>query len=251
MLAVRREMTLGCGIDLVWVPGGEFTMGSAAGNEDERPPRRVVVDGFYMGRREVTNAQYERFRAMHRAYRPYACRGDDMPVVNVSWHESCAFCRWVSAKEKVVCRLPTEAEWELAARGTDGRAYPWGEEPPTPRAGRANYGEGASRRRWAADGHAFAAPVGSFPAGASVHGCLDMAGNVWEWCRDWYAPYEAIAGRPDVNPTGPSAGAEKVARGGSWYNDADCLRCTCRLDKKPTIRSDLIGFRVVVVLERE
>jgi formylglycine-generating enzyme required for sulfatase activity len=162
-----------------------------------------------------------------------------------------AFCKWLSRSGGSVYRLPTEAEWEVAARGTDGRRYPWGNEAVD--AGgtyRANYAPSKDKNSWGLDGFPYAAPVGSFPAGASPFGCLDMAGNVWEWCHDWYdAGYYAQS--PAENPRGPESGKERVLRGGSWYHPSELSRPANRDKLRPDISQASIGFRVVMQSKTE
>ena len=252
-----KEVTGRVGMKMLWVPGGAFKMGSGAADPDERPVRTVRVKGFYIGRTEVTNAQYEGFDPQHAKKRGRYSKAPNDPVVRVGWNQAAAFCRWLSKNEGKRYRLPTEAEWEYAARGNTDRIYPWGDEAPA--AGgvfRANFGEGKSKASWARDGFAYVAPVGSFPASASPFGCLDMAGNVWEWCSDWYGPYQALdqatdqAGKGVVDsPTGPRKGTERVIRGGSWYHDADSLHVTNRWSKKPSRMSSSTGFRCVMEAE--
>jgi formylglycine-generating enzyme required for sulfatase activity len=185
----------------------------------------------------------------------------DHPVIMVSWEDAQDFCRWAKLY------LPTEAEWEKAARGTSARKWPWGDAwDPGPRCNFADEkcpldvvsigGEdkvGAQlmkEKGWYwdrehSDGYPFTSPVGSFPRGASPYGALDMAGNVWQWCEDWYDPnaYERYA-RGDESP--PRSGSERVARGGSWNTDARCSRTTARGKNLPDTRQDSMGFRVVL-----
>ncbi|MDE3019958.1 MAG: SUMF1/EgtB/PvdO family nonheme iron enzyme, partial [Nitrospirota bacterium] len=181
------------GAPMVLVPAGEFTMGS---NEvdDEQPIHQVHLDAFYMDTFEVTTSRYAAFlkatqlappRRWEEARLP---RDADRPVIGVTWFMADNYCRWAGK------RLPTEAEWEKAARGTDGRAYPWGNEEPTN--DRGNFG----KPRWT--GYDTLAPVGSFKSGNSPYGIADMAGNVWEWVADWYAA-DYYASSPSKNPTGP------------------------------------------------
>jgi formylglycine-generating enzyme required for sulfatase activity len=241
------------GMKLVLVPGGEFTMGSSDGDADERPPHKVRVDSFYIGRCEITNAQYEKMSHMHRDKWKQFSDGDDMPVVAVSWREATAFCEWLSRREGATYRLPTEAQWEVAARGKDQRAYPWGDVSPSGGGvHRCNFAPGKERALWKQDGFEFAASVGVFPEGVSPHGCHDMAGNVWEWCRDRYAPYdprdEAPGGsggtdRAAVNGTRDEA--KCVLRGGSFSEGERALRCANRAAKSPGYYDVNIGFRVV------
>jgi formylglycine-generating enzyme required for sulfatase activity len=194
---------------LVFVPAGEFTMGSDDGNSDEQPAHTVYLDAFAIDRTEVTNAQYARCvqagacrppgssssytRANYFADPRYA----DHPVIYVSWDDARAYCAWAGR------RLPTEAEWEKAARGTDGRTYPWGDEWDASKANTSEAGPGDTT------------PVGAYPQGASPYGALDMAGNVWEWVADWYGE-DYYRESPGENPLGPASGTNRVVRGGSW-----------------------------------
>jgi serine/threonine-protein kinase len=227
---------------MLYVPEGEFEMGSDDGDYDEQPVHTVVLDGFWIDRTEVTNAQYTLCVADKKCDRSsYAddpdYNGDDHPVVGVLWSDAVAYCEWAGG------RLPTEAEWEHAARGPEGRTYPWGDGFDC---SCGNFddeteiddyvvpgGEGC-------DGYARTAPVGSFEEGSSWCGALDMAGNVWVWLADWYGDYDS--GR-QVNPTGPSSGQYPVLRGGSWINHEPRVRSTSRYRAQPNTRSNTIGFR--------
>jgi formylglycine-generating enzyme required for sulfatase activity len=214
--------------EMVLVPAGEFWMGSDE-SADEQPRHRVGLDAYYIDKYEVTNAFYKRFmEATGRAAPGYwnntSFNGESQPVVGVSWHDADAYCKWAGK------RLPTEAEWEKAARGTDGRKYPWGEQWDS---SRANAGDKLGKT----------APVGSYPSGASPYGVHDMAGNVWEWVADWYDK-DYYKRSPERNPTGPDSGWNKVLRGGSWYDDPFfALRTASRGNVTPVLRNDLIGFR--------
>ena len=255
--------------DTTLIPAGEFTMGTPAGADgfpDEQPERRVYVGGFVLDRLEVTNRAYAAFtRATgHRTpahsnpavtlwKNDHPLPGiEDHPVVNVSWDDAAAFCRWAGK------RLPTEAEWEKAARGTDGRRYPWGNEWDLSRANSASYwagrtiefqsgadwdafwiqGEGARlAREHGINGEVLTMPVGSFPQGASPYGILDLAGNASEWVADWFDPNYYLQA-PLTNPPGPERGAIKAMRGGSWLKPAASLRTSDRdwgtIDSRPS-----------------
>ncbi|MHC4198935.1 MAG: formylglycine-generating enzyme family protein [Planctomycetota bacterium] len=242
LLPPPREVTNSIGMRFVLVPAGEFTMGSEDGDQDEEPVRRAHLDAFYIGRYEVTNTQYERYIRGHRKKWLEYSPGNDTPAVAVTWEEATAFCDWLSQQEKdVEYRLPTEAEWERAARGTDGRTYPWGNDgPKVGEAHRCNYAPAKGRESWKGDGFEVTAPVGKYPAGVSPHGCYDMAGNVWEWCRDWYAPCDT---RREAGA--PSEGTKKVLRGGSFSNGHRTVRSANRAAKPPNHYAVNIGFRVV------
>ncbi len=228
---------------MIRIPAGVFTMGSDDGGSGEKPVHQVYLDEYYIDKYEVTNRQYKKFcDATGRSYPPdpdflamanYITNYPSYPVVNVSWEDAKAYCNWAGK------RLPTEAEWEKAARGTDARKYPWGNSEPN--AGgiyRANYDPGS----YTEDGYARTAPVGSFERGASHYGCLDMAGNVWEWCNDWYDENHYNAS-PRNNPQGPLSGSYRVLRGGSWGIDARYLRCAYRFRLDPSYRNYYLGFR--------
>ncbi len=208
---------------MLFVPGGTFPMGSEDGGSDERPVHDVTLDGFWIDQTEVTNAQYAL------CIEAGICRGsvsgeDDHPVVNVNWYEAEAYCAWVGGK------LPTESQWEYAARGEDGRIYPWGEK--TPDCEIANYSGCVGG----------ASPVGSYPDGASWVGALDMAGNVREWVSDWYDS-DYYENSPAENPEGPNSGSSKVVRGGAWYDIAFNVRSSNRDRDQPGIRNSDLGFR--------
>jgi len=217
---------------IVYVPAGEFLMGSDAGDIDERPQRRVYLDAFEIDRYEVTNVQYRQFLLVtgHDAPQRWPDRyvhklpdrdpdwhdtmyppGEAMyPVVGVNWQDATDYCAWAGK------RLPTEAEWEKAARGTGGRVYSWGDPWD---ASKANVREA---------GIGYTQPVGSYSAGASPYGALDMTGNAWEWVADLYdRQYYPYA--PDRNPQGPPSGTgERILRGGAWDSSPDHARVSYR-----------------------
>jgi len=238
--ALDKTMVGRDGVLMVLVPAGEFLMGAQA--EDDAPSHLVSLDAFYLDRHEVTNGRYQMFveatrhRAPQHVMDPQydlwvgatASQGvADLPVVNVDWHDADAYCRWAGK------RLPTEAEWEKSARGTDRRLYPWGNEAPS--VTRLNFS-----RHW--QGARTLQPVGTYEAGTSPYGAQDMAGNVWEWVADWYAADSYATGRAR-NPRGPSSGSSKILRGGSWTNVADTVRATHRREEAPDRRDSDIGFR--------
>jgi formylglycine-generating enzyme required for sulfatase activity len=213
-------------VEMVAVPAGEFQMGSEDGPSDERPAARVHLAAFWIDRTEVTNGRYAACVEAGACTPPVgpafadATRADH-PVSLVSWTQAAAYCRWVGK------RLPTEAEWEKAARGADGRAYPWGSGFEADRVN-AGYTSGTSA-------------AGSHPGGASPYGVLDMAGNVWEWTASLYRPYPYDAGDGREDPAGRGA---RVNRGGSWYYGAEYVRTTYRATADHMYRriADL-GFR--------
>jgi len=235
------------GMVMVYVPGGEFEMGSTEGEGEEQPVHIVALDGFWIDRTVVTNAQYQscveaggcELPSDRKSYTRDEYYGnsayDDSPVVNVSWHQAWVYCEWAGA------RLPTEAEWEYAARGPQGLVYPWGDEFDGTRL---NYCDANCEYEWADeavdDGYADTAPVGNYPSGSSWCGALDMAGNVWEWVEDWYGEYPS---ERQVSPAGPSSGELRGLRGGSWYDNQYFARCACRDGYHPDGWSDFVGFR--------
>ena len=228
-LAPKETITGPLGIELVFVPGGTFKMGSDTSGSRESPPHEVTVSGFYIGRHEIAQSQYEAIMGTN----PSRTKEPRLPVEQVSWNDANEFCRRLSENGGVRLRLPTEAEWEYASRGSEGRAYPWGDADPGPM--HANLEGGA-------DGHEAAAPVGSYRDGATPEGAMDMAGNVAEWCADWYGPYPS---GPQENPAGPSRGKARVVRGGSFVFDASGARGAGRAGRRPDNPSETIGFRVV------
>jgi formylglycine-generating enzyme required for sulfatase activity len=243
------------GADVIYVPAGDFLMGSKGDDgkagDDEQPQHTVTLDAFWIDRTEVTNIQYMRFLNALGGHMD-ACSGrqcleskvedkdshivlrggqyrvevgyEEHPVIEVTWHGAQAYCEWAGF------RLPTEAEWEKAARGDDGRIYPWGDEPPD--CGKAQYGDCGGTT----------APVGANPTGASPYGVLNMAGNVWEWVSDWYDPtyYQYTPAR---NPQGPNSGEHKVFRGGSWGYPPAFIRAASRARNHASYAGFNLGFR--------
>ncbi len=234
--------------ETVLVPAGEFLMGSdnikdTHSYKEERPQHVVFLDAFEIGVFPVTNQQYAIFvKATGREAPRYWPGGripegrEYHPVVYVSWHDAVAYCHWLSEKTGQVWRLPTEAEWEKAARGIDGRIYPWGNQKPNRTLCNYNMHVGRTTQ------------VGKYPDGVSPFGIYDMAGNVWEWCMDWYdATYYAKS--PKANPTGPNHGKYRVLRGGAWNSDFKTVRSAFRHILIPTTVDYYFGFRCVLSTE--
>jgi len=222
---------------MVYIPASTFLMGSEKGERDERDPHLVQLPGYYIGIHEVTNEEYKAFVEGTNRRPPAAWKDERLalpgqPVVGISWEDAHAYAQWRGF------RLPSEAEWERAARGTDGRTYPWGEAPPL---------EGSEFRcnLWGGeDGFEMTSPVGSFPSGASPEGCMDMAGNVWEWVNSLYRPYpfDPTDGRENRHEKG-----DRCVRGGCWVHSMVVLfRCSARNSLSPKtegIKHPYLGFR--------
>jgi formylglycine-generating enzyme required for sulfatase activity len=225
---------------MVYVPAGDFLMGSTkeeAMQDDETPQHRVYLDAYWIDRTEVTLAQYQACVEAGKCGEPDCASAgqSDLPVACVSWQDAADYCGWAGR------RLPTEAEWEKAARGTDGRKYPWGNEEPD--CDRLNYSGCVGN----------ASSVGSYPSGTSPFGALDMAGNVSEWVADWYDEDKSYyATSPERNPVGPVTGNRRVVRGGAWNADRPDVLAASRSmgapggsGKDPGVRriGDDLGFR--------
>jgi formylglycine-generating enzyme required for sulfatase activity len=228
------------GMVMVHVPKGEFEMGSDVGEADERPVHKVGLDEFWFDQTAVTNSQYALcVKARECGVSGYVddvdFGGGDYPVVGVSWYDAANYCEWVGA------RLPTEAEWEYAARGPENLVYPWGNSFDCLRG---NFDDETSLDiiSFGCDGYLKTSPVGSFPEGASWCGVLDLSGNVWDWVEDWYAEYPS---ENQENPTGSITGEYKVIRGGSWGSDNNLLlRGASRNSRDPNGSNNIvIGFR--------
>ncbi|MEY2538864.1 MAG: hypothetical protein QOG67_2604, partial [Verrucomicrobiota bacterium] len=235
--------------EMIFIPTGRFVMGSDTPEAmpNERPLTQVTLSRYYVSRYPVTNAQYEAFDAAHARKRTPGA-GDRHPVVYVSSLEAIKFCQWLSTRERKKYRLPTEAEWEYAARGTDGRKYPWGNYDR--RGDLANFADRNTVFPWSDreidDGYPESSPVGAFALGASPFGLQDMSGNVWEWCLDFF---EAYRGTPKLDPRGPTCGAKRVHRGGSWKSRFHSLRTTARGSNVPNFSCNDIGFRIACECE--
>ena len=221
------------GAPMVLVPAGEFTMGSELGDDDEQPVHRVFLDSFYLDTFEVTNGRFAKFVTAIQTEPPWGFADQETPVVRaeqpvrwVNWMEATGYCLWAGK------RLPTEAEWEKAARGTDGRVYPWGNDPPTPAHAVFGLKEGAET----------VSSIGNRDKGTSPYGVHDLAGNLYEWVSDWYD--EAFyTTHPTINPRGPVEGTTKGQRGGSYINGPYRLRATFRTKSDPTEHDPHVGFR--------
>jgi serine/threonine-protein kinase len=224
------------GMVMVYVPAGEFSMGSNNGEDDERPVHSVTLDAFWIDQTEVTNGMYAMCVDAGKCSPPSSIESQnrpsyygnsafaEYPVVHVSWNAATAYCAWAGG------RLPTEAEWEKAARGTDGRIYPWGNQSPSGTLLNFNGNLDDTSR------------VGNYSAGASPYGALDMAGNVWEWVSDFYDK-DYYRNSTKNNPPGALAGLSHVLRGGAYYQDMSGIRSTDRYMGAPTVAYSFIGFR--------
>jgi sulfatase modifying factor 1 len=255
------------GSTMILIPAGSFQMGGSeeevAGQPDsqlltyhaERPIRTVTLDAFYIDKHEITNAQYAEFleaaqgssqwdhpdqptdRGHEQRYLTDDLRGADQPAVGINWFDAYAYCQWAGK------RLPTEAEWEYAARGAEGRrVYPWGDAAPDADGiWWANYRPVSGP---ASDGHRHTAPVGSYPDGVSPFGVMDMAGNAEEWVQDWYSVnYYRHTAEGATNPTGPLTGGKRVIKGGSYEAPVHQIRVAMRLFGRPQDKGPRLGVR--------
>ena len=208
--------------NLVTLPGGRFLLGQNDGRDDERPAHFVTIAPFQIARYPVTNAGYA-------AFRPFAFTDPTLPVTSVSWHDAADYCAWLATQWNLPVRLPTEAEWEFAARGGQHQQlYPWGDTLPEVIPG-----------RWS-DGPE---PVGLGQPNA--YGLYDMCQNVHEWCADWYDPtYYTVS--PEDNPQGPPHGVRRASRGGAWRHHIKYSRCAARSSIPPEFRYADYGFRIAL-----
>lgn len=242
----------------VAVPAGSFVMGSSAGRPDEAPPHEVTVRAFHLARTPVTNAEYAPIVEAGRSPAPPwrddpAFSAPDQPVVGVTWLEACEYARWLEDVDGGSWRLPTEAEWERAARGAAPRRYPWGNLPNPKLANHGALDTGSIYLHLipfdepllgiadASDGHLGLAPVGSFPSGSTPEGLHDLAGNVGEWVADFWADRYSIAAAG--NPKGPPNGTLRVVRGGSYRHPIAFIRGASRDRRPASAREPTIGFR--------
>ncbi len=223
----------------VLIPAGEFLMGSEQGQDDERPVHRVWVDAFEMALFQVRNRDFQLFLDATGHPPPPNWDNPDFrdpkqPVVAVSWFEATSYCQWLSELTARAYRLPTEAEWERAARGgREGLLYPWGDEPPQ---SRAEY-----QRQW---GGEVKGPLPVGESAANAFGVYDLCENVHEWCADWYSA-DYYPHSPARNPRGPVSGERRASRGGSWRHHVKVSRCAARSSIPPAFQYADYGFRVV------
>ena len=233
-------------MEFVRIPAGEFEMGSDPQKDkeaysDEQPQHHVTLREYWIGRTPVTNAQYASFVQAVSGHAPNDWLNGQPPVkklyhpvVKVTWQDAVNYCKWMSTLVGKSIYIPTEAEWEKAARGTDGRMYPWGDQLPD--ASICNYGLKNKDT----------SSVGQYsPLGDSPYGCMDMAGNVWEWCADWYDSYH-YANASKINPTGPAIGHYRVVRGGSWLDVSRFIRSAYRFRHGPIDQQNNLGFRCLL-----
>jgi serine/threonine-protein kinase len=276
------------GLIMIYVPSGEFVMGTKGDRTDrkgwswnfknETPKHKVYLDGYWIDQTEVSVGMFHKF-IKETGYKttseregwglpykkgpqnkewphvegadwqhplgPGSKAFDEHPVAQVSWEDALAYCKWVGAE------LPTEAQWEKAARGTDERLYPWGNDFD---GNLLNYCDAnCPVERWKDndfnDGYVYTSPIGNYPNGSSPYGALDMVGNLWEWVSDWYDEYY-YAKSPYKNPTGPKSGKLRAMRGGSWY-DVTWVWCTVRHQNPSTYRCLDVGFRCAIPVSNE
>jgi formylglycine-generating enzyme len=224
--------------EIIIIPEGSFLMGSEDGQENERPCHRVSIDSFGIGKFPVTNREYRIFVAdAHAVPPPFVSdpmfSDANQPVVGVTWHDAVAYCQWLSERTGHQFRLPTEAEWERAARGgREGALYPWGDQPPSARSFAGYNSETGGPEQ-----------VGANPP--NEFGLYDMSEGVHEWCSDYYeAGYYRHS--PEKNPPGPAFGQRRASRGGSWRHRIKFSRCAARSSLPPTFKYADYGFRLAL-----
>jgi len=233
------------GMEMVYVPAGMSQMGDDDGSKDEQPEQEIYLDASWIDKYEVTNGQYSicvqegvctkpgETKSFTREYYYGAEEFDNFPVAYVDWYQASEYCQWAGGS------LPTEAQWEKAARGSDGRTYPWGEKEPTCDLANFKFAD----KECVGD----TTSVGSYPKGVSLYGALDMAGNVWEWIADRYSGIAyAYMLQDNENPTGPDNGDYRVIRGGSYLNQKNSIRSFDRFYAHPVVSWNDIGFRCVI-----
>ena len=229
------------------IPAGPFVMGSADDLPNEAPAHEVYLDAYYISKTEVNNAEYHQFwfenGGVNSEHTPISYADEfgiwpdiantkpNYPVVGISWESAVAYAEWRGM------RLPTEAEWEKAARGTNARRWPWGNTFALRIKNKTFHAN-----VWQQSG-SYLQPVGTYPTGVSPYGAYDMAGNVWEWVADWYSDTFYYRS-PDRNPKGPTVGSRRVVKGGSWLNPETFARCSTRIGQHPAIGTSFIGFRL-------
>jgi formylglycine-generating enzyme required for sulfatase activity len=226
--------------DSVIIPAGSFLMGCDEGQDNERPVHRIWLDSFGIGKFPVTNREYK-ICVEAKAVPPPPFWSEPMfghpeqPVVGVTWNEAVAYCQWLSDRVEKVFRLPTEAEWERAARGgREGALYPWGDEPP-------------DTRRYSGIDEATGGPPRVGSGEVNDFGLYAMSEGVHEWCSDYYA-YNYYRDAPEKNPQGPSSGQRRASRGGSWRHRIKFSRCAARSSLPPEFKYADYGFRIARTL---
>jgi len=221
------------------IPSGSFLMGSHCGQDNERPVHRVHLDSFCLAKTQVTNLDYSVFLAAVSAPPPPFWNDvrfslPEQPVVGVSWFEALRYCQWLATVTRKIYRLPTEAEWEYAARGNvEGAAFPWGDSAPTAQPRYAH--------RW------LTGPEIVGQSQPNPFGLFEMCENVHEWCGDWFDP-DYYLNSPELNPQGPGSGERRASRGGSWRHHIKISRCAARSSIPPSFQYADYGFRVACSL---
>jgi formylglycine-generating enzyme len=240
------------GMELAFIKGGCYEMGDSVGDGDtnERPVHEVCVSDFYIGKYDVTNDQFKKFRPEHNSgsYEGFNLNDDNQPVVNVSWENAVDFAKWLSERTGQKYRLPSEAEWEYAARAGTKTSRFWGNNPDEA-CKYANVADITAKKKWPRwtvffcdDGFSVSSPVGSFKPNG--FGLYDMLGDVWQWCEDVYES-RAYAKLPQNNPVYEGVGESRVIRGGGWSNGPMGIRSSHRVGLTPSFGHHALGFRLV------